>query len=210
LRFPKVPAVYASRGSGLRALAAAEKSMEAAVVIYVLVHVVFGIICAAVASHKGRSAAGWFFLGIFFEVIALIIILCLSNLKEEAAWRQRDVERSHRLREQLRQEQVKNAAFQRHAVKRLDLHDGALRMDTREAGALAAAGEPAQIEAAGPPPIPGADLWHYAAGREQRGPIAREALADLLRTGNLARDTLVWTEGMAGWQPAGEAPELNA
>ena len=43
-----------------------------------------------------------------------------------------------RLREQLRQERMKNEAYRRHAASRLDLHDRALGMDTRQSSALPA------------------------------------------------------------------------
>lgn len=44
-------------------------------------HLLMGIICAIVASNKGRSGIGWFFLGLLLGIIALIIIACLSNKK---------------------------------------------------------------------------------------------------------------------------------
>jgi uncharacterized membrane protein YeiB len=37
------------------------------------------IICAIVANLKGRSVVGWFFLGLLFGLLAVIIILCLSS-----------------------------------------------------------------------------------------------------------------------------------
>ena len=180
--------------------------MEAFLVTLVF-NAVFGVICALIANSKGRSPLGWFFLGLVVPVIALILILCLANLKEEEARRRADVERSQRLREKMRQEQIKNEAFKREAGARLDIHDGALKMDSRQAGALAAAQDPALI-GAGPPPIPGAEVWHYAVGNDQRGPVEGQVLRDLLAKGNLSGTTLVWTEGMADWRPAQDVPEL--
>lgn len=39
--------------------------------------------CAIVASNKGRSGAGWFFIGLLFSVIAFIIILVLPSVKSD-------------------------------------------------------------------------------------------------------------------------------
>ena len=91
------------------------------------------------AHSKGRSPVGWFFVGFFVTCIGLIIVLCLSNLREEQArWAQADEER-RRLREQLRQERLKNEVFQGHVRARLDVHDQALGVDTRQLEAPAAA-----------------------------------------------------------------------
>jgi len=35
--------------------------------------------CAAIARRKGRSMIAWFFLGMFFHAIALVVLLCLGN-----------------------------------------------------------------------------------------------------------------------------------
>ena len=38
-----------------------------------------GIICAILASHRGRSVALWFFLGITFGIFAIILLLVMSE-----------------------------------------------------------------------------------------------------------------------------------
>lgn len=44
--------------------------------------------------------------------------------------------------------------------------------------------------------------WHYAdRNRQRHGPIESAELARLFRDGGVAPDTLVWREGLAGWQP---------
>jgi uncharacterized RDD family membrane protein YckC len=43
--------------------------------------------------------------------------------------------------------------------------------------------------------------WYYADGSRQVGPIEEAALDDLVRTGVVRDDTLVWRDGMANWQP---------
>lgn len=44
--------------------------------------------------------------------------------------------------------------------------------------------------------------WHYAWQGESHGPVSAETMADLIRAGRLRADTLVWSEGMANWEPA--------
>jgi GYF domain 2 len=52
--------------------------------------------------------------------------------------------------------------------------------------------------------------WFYAANGQQQGPFPEEQLRDLIARGTVRSDTLVWSEGMAGWQKAGEIPGLMA
>jgi hypothetical protein len=104
--------------------------------IVLISRLVFAIICAAIASSKGRSVVGWFFVGLLADLIGLIIILCMSNLKEQQAYREATAREQHRLREQLRQEQMKTESFRRYTMTRLDTHDEALGLDTRTATAL--------------------------------------------------------------------------
>jgi hypothetical protein len=52
--------------------------------------------------------------------------------------------------------------------------------------------------------------WFYAASGQQQGPFPEAQLRDLIARGTVRPDTLVWSEGMAGWQKAGEIPDLMA
>src|SRR5258708_35238958 len=52
--------------------------------------------------------------------------------------------------------------------------------------------------------------WFYAADGQQQGPFPEAQLRDLMTRGTVGADTLVWTEGMSGWQRAGEIPGLVA
>ena len=45
--------------------------------------------------------------------------------------------------------------------------------------------------------------WYYAVGGEQKGPVSEEAFQGLVQQGIVTPQTLVWREGMAGWQPYG-------
>ena len=50
--------------------------------------------------------------------------------------------------------------------------------------------------------------WFYASNGQQQGPYPEAQLRDLITRGTVGADTLVWTEGMSGWQRAGEIPGL--
>ena len=52
--------------------------------------------------------------------------------------------------------------------------------------------------------------WFFAAGGQQQGPYPEAQFRDLIARGHVNAQTLVWCEGMAGWQKAGEVPELMA
>ncbi len=69
-----------------------------------------------------------------------------------------------------------------------------------------------QQQAAGsagtPPPIPGAVTYFVAIGGQQTGPFDLQALAAQATSGRVTPQTLVWTQGMAQWTPAGQVPAL--
>src|SRR5262249_50299718 len=46
------------------------------------------------------------------------------------------------------------------------------------------------------------------AARNQQGPVSAAALARLVRSGAINRDTLIWFAGMPDWRPAGQVNEL--
>jgi hypothetical protein len=50
--------------------------------------------------------------------------------------------------------------------------------------------------------------WFYASEGKQQGPYPEAQFRDLVARGVVRPDTLVWTEGMAGWQKAAEIPGL--
>jgi membrane protease subunit (stomatin/prohibitin family) len=59
-----------------------------------------------------------------------------------------------------------------------------------------------------PPPAPPAPSFHVAVAGKATGPFTVDELKTQLTGGSLDRASLVWTAGMAGWQPAGEVPAL--
>jgi hypothetical protein len=70
-------------------------------------------------------------------------------------------------------------------------------------GQAAAGAQPAT-----PPPLPGAATYYAALEGKQAGPFDLAALREHANAGRLTRETLVWRQGMAGWTPAGQVPEL--
>ncbi|MBC7018341.1 DUF4339 domain-containing protein, partial [Salmonella enterica subsp. enterica serovar Enteritidis] len=50
--------------------------------------------------------------------------------------------------------------------------------------------------------------WFYASEGKQRGPFPEGQFRDLIAQGVVRPDTLVWSEGMAGWLKAAEIPDL--
>ncbi len=69
--------------------------------------------------------------------------------------------------------------------------------------------QPAQQQAAAPPPVPQAKTFHVAVGGQQQGPYDTATLQGMVASGQLTRETLVWTTGMANWSKAGEVSDLN-
>ena len=50
--------------------------------------------------------------------------------------------------------------------------------------------------------------WFFASNGQQQGPYGEAQFRDFIARGAVTPDTLVWSEGMAGWQKAGEIPGL--
>ncbi len=50
--------------------------------------------------------------------------------------------------------------------------------------------------------------WFFAANGQQQGPYPEAQFRDFVARGTVRAETLVWTEGMASWQKAGEIPGL--
>src|SRR5271156_6316865 len=50
--------------------------------------------------------------------------------------------------------------------------------------------------------------WFFASNGQQQGPYPEPQFRDFIARGVVRADTLVWTEGMTGWQKAGEIPGL--
>ena len=50
--------------------------------------------------------------------------------------------------------------------------------------------------------------WFFASQGKQQGPYPEAQLHEFIANGMVTTETLVWTEGMAGWQKAGNIPGL--
>lgn len=61
---------------------------------------------------------------------------------------------------------------------------------------------------AGPPPPVPTVAWHVAENGQSVGPFTPAQMAQAVAAGRVARDTLVWSAGMAGWVAAAEVDAL--
>ena len=52
--------------------------------------------------------------------------------------------------------------------------------------------------------------WFFASQGQQQGPYPEAQLREFIAAGTVTAETLVWTEGMADWQKAGDIPGLFA
>jgi membrane protease subunit (stomatin/prohibitin family) len=59
-----------------------------------------------------------------------------------------------------------------------------------------------------PPPVPGAVMYFVAVDGKQTGPFDAQTLASQASMGRLTAQSLVWSQGMAQWSPAGQVPAL--
>jgi hypothetical protein len=191
------------------------------VAIQLVIHLVCGVITAIIAAHKGRNAVGWFIFGFFFNLIAIIVVCVVSNLKEERARYAQAAADRRRLREELKMERMHRQQALGMANERLDIHDRALGVETSKAGpppslsggVHSRLGPPAanQPPPPGRPPTPGdaSPQWHYSPKEgEQVGPVRFAELATEYREGRLVDDTLVWRQGWKEWHKIGEVDGL--
>ncbi len=185
--------------------------------VQVVILVICGAIAAAIASSKGRNVVGWFFGGFFLGFIGVIIVAVLPNLKAQREKELHAERENRRLREQLRQERMKAEAFRQHTASRLDTHDEHLGLDTRTANQLLLEGQ------TNTPPQLGADpaaalgqldgggdgQWYYELNGQAVGPTSQNSIKQLLSHGRLNHASLVWTERLGDWTPAGSLPEFQ-
>ncbi|MDX1419630.1 MAG: SPFH domain-containing protein [Rubricoccaceae bacterium] len=60
-----------------------------------------------------------------------------------------------------------------------------------------------------PPPPPPAQQFHVAVDGQTRGPYDLQTIRGQIQSGQLSRDAHVWSQGMDGWQPAGNVEALQ-
>jgi membrane protease subunit (stomatin/prohibitin family) len=83
------------------------------------------------------------------------------------------------------------------------------------AGGLAAAGVGlgmgmAYVQGGGASTPPALPAWHVVERGQSVGPLDFAALAGAIAAGRVSRETLVWTAGMAAWEPASKVAALQA
>lgn len=74
-------------------------------------------------------------------------------------------------------------------------------------------GQPPAAAAAGaamPPPLPQGEQFFVALDGQQQGPFAVDALRQLVQSGRLGQQTLVWKQGMPAWTAANQVPALQS
>jgi len=59
-----------------------------------------------------------------------------------------------------------------------------------------------------PPPPPVEHVWHIAEGGETKGPFSKADMGKMASSGELTRETYVWTPGQDGWLHADDVAEL--
>lgn len=60
-----------------------------------------------------------------------------------------------------------------------------------------------------PPPPPPQVQFHVYLNGQQMGPYGMPQLQQMVGSGQLTKEVLVWRDGMANWTAAGQVPELN-
>ncbi len=58
-----------------------------------------------------------------------------------------------------------------------------------------------------PPPVP-SEAWHVAVNGQTQGPFNGAQMAAAIAQGQVTAQSVVWSQGMAGWTPAGQVPQL--
>ena len=58
------------------------------------------------------------------------------------------------------------------------------------------------------PPPPPVEAWHVAVNGQTQGPFNGAQMAAAISQGQITAQTVVWCQGMPGWTPAGQVPQL--
>ncbi len=81
------------------------------------------------------------------------------------------------------------------------------QMGAGAAGSSTSAGA-AGAAAPTPPPLSPEKSYHVDVDGKADGPFGADQIAAMIVSGSLRRETLVWSQGMDDWQPAGQVPDL--
>jgi|GEM_PF-1739598 len=183
--------------------------------------VIAAIVCGIVASMKGRSVLGWAIFGFFFGIIAIIVVLIVSDLNQEQERWQRVNDDNRRLREQLQQHGMRTDEQHEMLGARLDVYDKRLGVDSRAIAALdqtsrqraladisSEADDPASADF---PPLDEHErvVWFYRREGRELGPVAAAVIDDLIAAGVIKRETLLRSTTTSNqWCDAWTLPEF--
>lgn len=172
--------------------------------IFLVMHGAFGLVCAAIAESRGRSGVGWFFIGAVFHCFALILLLVLPDERVRGQQLSKLRSENHRLRERVKKDRMK--ADQRHSQieRRLGAHDEALGVDTAESLEAPLS----HLELGMSESDLAAVSWFYLNGRDRVGPMPFQKLQRMWQDGYIEPNTYVWTAGQDDWQPIQAIPHL--
>ncbi len=73
----------------------------------------------------------------------------------------------------------------------------------------AAQNAPAVSAPPAPPPPPVEHVWHIALNGKTLGPFSRAEMGQKVGSGDLTRESMVWTAGQDGWMKAGDVSDLS-
>ncbi len=206
--------------------------------IELVLRVVFGGLCAVVASGRGRSGVAWFFLGFFLGCVGLIVLLVIPDLRLEQERRSKILNQNRRLREQVRKDRMVADARSGEQDRRLQAHDRALGIDTAPPApdVLESGSSQPRWQVAGPsvapadstaPPssgqagrseaAPGTSTpsdhedraWYFADHQGRQGPVSLTILRTLWAQGVVTGQTYVWAEGMGDWASIAQVAGLE-
>jgi len=66
-----------------------------------------------------------------------------------------------------------------------------------------------QAGAGAAPPPPPAAAWHVAVDGQTQGPFSPQQIQQGASAGQITPETMVWSNGLGGWTPAGQVPQLS-
>lgn len=158
-------------------------------VFSLIVNIIFGVICTAIAGKKGRSQVGWFFGGFFLGIIGIVIIAVIGNLNDDKK-QNRD---TYILKEQLRQERIKNESFRQHSTQRLNVHDDKLGINTKNEGnnSLSSGIDAEKLIGGDTVQITPDGAWFLTIKGEESGPFSFNDIVSMIRNDDISKYTLI-------------------
>lgn len=182
------------------------------IVVQLLVMAAFGTVCSIVAHQRGRNPVGWFFVGLFFNCIGLVVLLVIPDVKAQEVQMESLRRQNRMLRERIDKDRMVADQRQEENEGRLRVHDRALGVDTgtTSSAELPAAASEGGLRMAGPTGSSesASKAWYYAVGSDQRGPVPIEELRGLWQANSINQQSLVWSAGMSQWVPVSDVPGL--